>query len=108
MKVKAILIPVEGPPVLTAEETLEDIQRIVGGYVEALSLADDLTGWINDDGKAMGLPRNARATGFYEALGVGVPGDFIAGPMLLTGPANAEGDETDVPEKWINALGVTS
>lgn len=38
--------------------TLEDMQNIVGGYIEHITVTDDVDMWINDEGKLLGLPTN--------------------------------------------------
>ena len=103
---KALLIPVEGPLVeldLPAENRLEELQRLVGGYIEAVPVPyfvngfDRATSYVNEEGKYIGLPANMRATDFMvPGVGIGF-GDVIAGPMLLCGFDPATGDTADVP-----------
>lgn len=97
--IKAIVIPSEGP-IETIELAsdgppsagLADLQRLVGGYVEALSIplfikgADDATAYINENGKHdPECKPNMRATDFMVP-GVGImPRDYIAGTMVLVG-----------------------
>lgn len=38
--------------------TLEELQKIVGGYIEALYLHDGRIMFLNEDGKRLGLPLN--------------------------------------------------
>lgn len=59
---------------------LEELQQIVGGYIEALSLDN---GWmiLNEDGKYQGLPYNKKATD-VAAYRLG-SGDYIAGNVLI-------------------------
>jgi hypothetical protein len=86
--------------------TLQDLQEILGGHVEAVTLAQGVTGFINEDGKALGLPLNTLATCLLEKAG-GIPGDHIAGRMLVTGD-DEDGNGADLSEEWcdqIRALG---
>lgn len=41
--------------------SLEEVQKIVGGYVEIIGLSDDNILLINEDGKLMGLAENVKA-----------------------------------------------
>lgn len=79
--------------------TLAELQRIVGGYIEALYLTPGkLTGWINEDGKRLNLPVNETATliasTYLAAHGRGfVRGDQIVGNMLITFQRETEDEE---------------
>ncbi len=100
----AAIIPVEGPIQFVSLATLKDMQKAVGGDVEVLPLAEDAVVYVNEDGKGLGLPRNGRATAFVSSYFLLLPGDFIAGPMLVSGPNDARGNETSIHEKWIKRL----
>ena len=60
--------------------TLKELQTVVGGYIECLSLNNDMTMVVNEEGKLEGLPCNGLATeiacnsGFF---------DIIVGPALV-------------------------
>lgn len=99
---KALLIPVEGPleEVELEEDSLAQLQKIVGGNFQMLPLPDFIGAHtsravVNEEGHFdPDLKPNRRATDFMVP-GVGIQwGDYIAGNFLLIG---AEG--TDVPEK---------
>ena len=63
---------------------LEELQTIVGGYIEILhSRGDDTIMVINEEGKIQGLPENVNAT--IEALLKGMIGwyDHIVGDVLV-------------------------
>ena len=38
--------------------TLADMQELVGGYIECLSITDTIDMWLNEEGKLDGLPTN--------------------------------------------------
>jgi len=40
------------------ENTLENLQKWVGGYIETFNVVDDLTIICNEEGKILGLPYN--------------------------------------------------
>ena len=72
MTKKAILIPVEGEEQeLTPKDgkyfSLEEMQKIVGGYIEIVGLGEGLVLVCNEEGKIDGksLP-NARATKVWQ------------------------------------------
>ena len=103
------MIPVEGP-LQIKELNFDGIAKEVNGYVENLGLSKDLCGWINEEGKLDGLPSNPRATAFFRNLAVGIPGDYIVGPFLLSGPLTYKGTEDeegqyqDIPQRWVDSL----
>lgn len=58
--------------------TLEDLQCIVGGYIETVTFAEDCTLIVNEEGKLQGLPVNFRIFGGVivgTALFAGVSGE---------------------------------
>ena len=61
--------------------TLEDLQKAVGGYIETVTVATDLVIICNEEGKIMGLPYNVTFCG-TEFVGTilfaGVKGDEFA------------------------------
>jgi hypothetical protein len=70
---------------------LTELQGIVGGYIERIEMnlgcghgvteCDHATMWANEDGKHLGLPRNARAT---ELMHPGhMAGDYVAGTAII-------------------------
>lgn len=67
------------------ENSLEDMQRIVGGYIETVTLADDFAVVCNEEGRVLGLPYNTQINGI----------DFV-GDIFIVG---IDGDEfTDAPK----------
>ena len=66
------------------ENTLDTFQRLVGGYIETVTLGADWTVICNEEGRLEGLPYN------MELCGV----DFV-GPIVLVGVRDDE--FTDFP-----------
>lgn len=58
---------------------LQELQEIVGGYIECLSLGDKLM-VINEEGKLKDLPMNFVATNIIRNMGYN---DYIVGNALL-------------------------
>jgi hypothetical protein len=93
----------------TVEPGLAAMQKLVGGYIEALSLTDEVSAYINEEGKIEGLPRNEAGDRLVKhALStVGrtmLPGDYVAGPLVLMGQPDDEGYDTGVPESVVDLL----
>ena len=70
--------------------TLQDLQSAVGGWVQAIDLADDLTMWLNEEGKLTGLPHNTTAQKLWDKT-FWVGSDFVVGDVVLTGGTDEEG-----------------
>ncbi len=71
--------------------TLQDLQSAVGGWVQAIDLADDLTMWLNEEGKLTGLPHNTTAQKLWDKT-FWVGSDFVVGDVVLTGGTGEEGE----------------
>lgn len=61
--------------------TLEQMQEIVGGYIEMISLPDGRHMILNEEGKLTSLPVNLIATTLAEGVLGGM--DYIAGDVLV-------------------------
>jgi hypothetical protein len=68
------------------------------GYYETIPLPDAV-GWVNEEGKLRGMPRNDRATHIASLALFAY--DWIAGDMIVTGGADPNGDVTDLAEAWL-------
>ena len=62
--------------------TLEELQTIVGGLIEIVTLTANTIMVVNEEGKGC-LPKNLKATVMAKALGAIFPEDHIAGNALL-------------------------
>lgn len=62
--------------------TLEELQRIVGGYIEIVRATAGRWMVLNEDGKRLDLPLNIVATVMYHAAG-GREDDVIVGDVLV-------------------------
>lgn len=61
------------------DNTLEALQKAVGGYIETVTLFEDVTLICNEEGRLMDLPYN------MEFLGI-----HFVGPVLVVGRAEEE------------------
>ena len=91
-KIKVLaLLPMELPKEIELDNTLEAMQKFVGGLIECITLSDtgsEVTPVCNDEGKLLGLPLN-------RPLWDGA--DVLAGPGFLAGCDN-EGNLTSLPQ----------
>ena len=87
--------------------TAEELHFVVGGWIEAIPLYDPQAGaaigYINEEGKILQMPENDEATKLY-----GNPHDWIAGPMVILGPPDSEGEDTPIPPGWLEKLSISA
>ena len=77
--------------------TLSWAQQTVGGLIQSVPTPnDDASLYINDEGALIGLDYNETATLFVAGVGL-LPGDFLRGPAIVTGPIDASGNATSLP-----------
>jgi hypothetical protein len=95
-KIKVLaLLPMELPKEIELDNTLEAMQKFVGGLIECITLSDTgsaVTLVCNDEGKLLGLPLN-------RPLWDGA--DVLAGPGFLAGCDN-EGNLTSLPQSTMD------
>jgi hypothetical protein len=77
----------------TTPMSYDDINKAVGGWIEAVPTTGQVTIYCNEEGKLTGLPFNQIATAFVRPF----IDDVIVGNVVFCGPPDEEGDETDVP-----------
>ncbi len=106
---RALIIHPSGKTELANIDGLDEMQAVVGGYVEAINFADS-TMWCNEEGSDLELPVNPLASRFAKKRLAEVgrilltQDGWIAGTVFLTGLVDDEGDETDVPQSVIAEL----
>ena len=91
-KMKILLIrPMEVPKQMEVEDSLEEMQRLVGGYIqEIMPFEDDVALVCNDEGKFMGLPLNRTIRDERGNLADIIAGDFF----LCRAPVESENFES--------------
>lgn len=96
-----ILNPGEAPIFEDKDWSLDDLQAVVGGWIESLPTdRDDISVYGNDEAKYRGedggpMPRNQIAT---EWIGhMLFPGDYIAGPVIVLGFDPETGENAELP-----------
>lgn len=89
MKIKVIMCPADRAPYVTnIENTLKNMQEIVGGHIEAAQITTDVVAIVNEEGRILAMPENKSfmLSGF-------------CGDLFLCG---VDGEEfADIPEKNI-------
>lgn len=88
--IKVIMVePMKEPYSVEVENTLEELHKAVGGYIETVYLEDDVVLVCNEEGKLNRLPGN-------RSLG----NDIIAGTFFVAG-SNDEGEFVSLTEDKI-------
>lgn len=105
---KAIIVKTDGTMTVRQLDTYDDINKALGGYIEAVRFGRFGTAYVNEEGKLLGLPRNEIATQLCFRFNVGLAlDDFIVGDFVIFGPENEDGEDTDVPQILIEALSLS-
>lgn len=83
-KLRVLVVePGKPPAVQEIDRSLESMQRLVGGYIQAVYPFDDPVALIcNEEGKLLGLPMNRTLRDER-----GVPYDIVCGTFFLAGIA---------------------
>lgn len=87
---------------LAKEGRLDQLQGVVGGWVQAVDFTERLTIWVNEEGKLVGLPINPMATFLWEKY-YGKT-DVICGDVILTGGVDDEGETLGLDEETAKEL----
>lgn len=78
-----------GPPAdidgLPGEMDLEDLQKLVDGYIEVVALPNGDQLVVNEEGKLKGLPVNPVATALFREAFPDIPDVIVGRAVLLTG-----------------------
>ncbi|MCI1261823.1 MAG: DUF3846 domain-containing protein [Tetrasphaera jenkinsii] len=101
-------VPVDGAPVVKdIAGDLNSLQAEVGGWIEAVATeAEDISVYCNEEGKIEGLPVNPNTDAIQALEIVLSPGDFIVGPLVVTGFDPETGEQEDVPEAALAKVGL--
>ena len=99
----AVRIDTDGTVTVLADATYETISDSVGGWIEAAPTDGRIVIWVNEEGKVNRLafnPLGHRLWAAVDSYGCIADGDWLAGPCVITGPGNADGETTPVPA-WV-------
>jgi len=106
--VKGIIVPGDGEAPLELREFSEfgDYQRVVGGWIEAISIPSlGIMIFVNEEGLLQHLPLNSRMTFLWwfhvpEAR----QRAMLVGDAVIVGAPDEYGNTTDVPETVVSLL----
>ena len=91
--------PGSPPRHVWVSDTLNNLQKLVGGYIETVTLADDLVVICNEEGRLKGLPFNFRISETLSFVGdvvfVGIKGEEFADC-----PLDVKGMKKLFPQLW--------
>lgn len=98
-----VSIPGLAPQVSQISLTAENLQGLIGGYLEALPLGRlDVVAFADEEGKLKRRSVNTAGLALYESLG-GDALDFIAGPVVFCG-MDEEGVVQALPQETVEQL----
>lgn len=99
----ALRIDTDGTITVLADATYETLRDAVGGWIEAAPTDGRIVIWVNEEGKIDQLPFNPIGHALWrnvDGYGCIDAGDWMAGPCVVTGPIDDDGNTTEVPE-WV-------
>jgi hypothetical protein len=107
MMAKGLIINVDGSSKeYDHDGDYRNLQRIVEGYIEAISFGDkNYFCYSNDESKMIGLDQNRLVTDlWYDSGQIIMIGDYIAGNVVFFGNVDDDGNSTDYPEELLKDL----
>ena len=101
----AITITVDGAVSRTEYEPgLKFLQTAVGGYIEAVDIAEGMTMYVNEEGKMSGLAENVVATYLAWNAAAIAPHDWIAGDAIIAGFDFETGENRALTDEEVRTL----
>lgn len=100
--VQGIIIPADNTAPLRAStlDSLEDYQRAVGGWIEAVDIPDlGVTMYVNEEGLIRDLPFNRRATFLWRFHVPQARDARLVGDVAVVGLTDEEGESTELPSE---------
>jgi hypothetical protein len=98
---KAVIVKTSGEVFEVNAEGLQEIQRAVGGYIEAIEAGSIGSGFVNEEGKIKGLPDNIIATAvWHRANKLTKFSDYLVGDVLFCGLPDDEGNSQDISQEF--------
>ncbi|CAB4129738.1 Protein of unknown function DUF3846 [uncultured Caudovirales phage] len=102
---KAVIIHTNGSKSVVEfnEETEYDVlSGAVGGYIERVTMRNEVDMWVNEEGKLNGLPQNPIATAIWQDSYGNT--DVIVGDVIFTCDSDTEGNILGLSEAQIEEL----
>jgi len=85
-------------------DSLTTLQTAVGGWVQAIDIATDMTMWCNEEGKLISLPHNPFAQFMWDKS-FGTYTDYIVGDIVLTGGTDEDGATLGLTDEQVQVIG---
>ena len=102
---QAVIIKTDGTKSVVefdSTTSYDTLSKAVGGWIECVTLRDELDMWVNEEGKLIGLPQNPIATAlFADSFGTS---DVIMGDVIITCGTDQEGETLGLGEAQIEYL----
>lgn len=102
---QAVIIKTDGSKSVVefdSTTSYDTLSKAVGGWIECVTLRDELDMWVNEEGKLIGLPQNPIATAlFADSFGTS---DVIMGDVIITCGTDQEGETLGLGEAQIEYL----
>lgn len=98
--VQGIVIPADNTAPLSVGtlDSLEDYQRVVGGWIEAVDVPNlGVTMYVNEEGLIRDLPFNRRATFLWQFNVPQARDARLVGDVAVVGLTDDEGESTELP-----------
>ncbi|OZD38961.1 hypothetical protein CH252_30820 [Rhodococcus sp. 06-1477-1B] len=105
--VQGIIIPADNTAPLTTDtlNSLEDAQRAVGGWIEAVDIPElGVTIYVNEEGLIRDLPFNRRATFLWRFHVPQAHDARLVGDVAVVGMTDDEGENTELPKDLLQRL----
>lgn len=104
--IKALVIPVGSPArVEEISGDLRSLQKLVGGYLEAVHLDWEGTHvYVNEEGRLRQMPVNLAATALAQQSGKLPLDTVLVGPVVVLGGHLISGNEADCPQHVIDMI----
>jgi len=99
--IAALRIDIDATVTALPDNHYRTLSDAVGGLIEAAPGDGTYILWVNEEGKILDLPHNPLGEGLWfliDSHGCLAAGDWMAGPCVITGPIDDDGETTAVTD----------
>lgn len=99
----ALLVSPDGVVKMVKYDGYQGMKALLnGGYIESVRFGCACFAMCDEDGKQKGLRQNEKATMLAQLVNTPLAShDYFVGPVLIVGPVDQYGDETDIPPEML-------
>lgn len=102
---KSAIVKSSGVIEFKSLDNLQDLQKTVGGHIEAIYCQDFGSGYVNEEGKLENLPVNIIATLIWAKTNKWKKvEDILCGDVIFTGEVDKEGNTKDISDKFMELI----